>query len=122
MLVSGLTIEKVPSPFSCNCWVECPWVLWYLVRLLVGLGEGMQLGKAKVWGLLALVADQRKFLPRANKEKHVGVKTYFRPFWFLYAFSHPMTGQRKGLCSSVGGIMSAVICCRSRAGSVPGAS
>jgi hypothetical protein len=24
VLVSGLTIEKVPSPFSCNCWVECP--------------------------------------------------------------------------------------------------
>lgn len=29
-LVSGLTIEKVPSPFSCNCCVEWPWVLWYL--------------------------------------------------------------------------------------------
>jgi hypothetical protein len=26
--------------------------------------------------------------------------TDFRPFWFLYAFSQPMTGHRNGLCSS----------------------
>lgn len=28
--------------------------------------------------------------------------TYLRPFWFLYAFSQPMTGHLKGLSSSGG--------------------
>lgn len=56
VLVSGLTMEKVPSPFSCNCWVECPWVLWYLGTAVSEKGGGL--------GILQKV-------------------TYFRPFWFL---------------------------------------
>lgn len=35
--------------------------------------------------------------------------TYLRPFWFLYAFSHPMTGHLKGLCSSPIIIKAAVV-------------
>lgn len=36
--------------------------------------------------------------------------TYFRPFWFLYAFSHPMTGHLKGLFSSPAINMAAAAC------------
>lgn len=80
-LVSGLTMEKVPSPFSCNCCVWWPWALWYLNWILL--------------------ASHRKTEPIKVLGSGEGQKkTHFNPFWFLYAFSQPITGHLKGLCSS----------------------
>ena len=103
-----------------------------LVRLLLFHTKGSRVWRGSLWvhdressitvlmQLLSLMT-MRFVIPKSWSDHvafHNHQRTYLRPFWFLYAFSQPMTGQRNGLCSSPGIIIPAlpkpcicIICC-----------